>query len=106
MERDLIQGLYRHYKDKWYFVLGESTNSETREVYVTYFPLYLDELKLFVRDKAMFLDLLEEAASHLQAERFLESDRTGITRELQSELLAIAGKLLKSIHLSLDPGTE
>ncbi|WP_334190107.1 DUF1653 domain-containing protein [Noviherbaspirillum sp.] len=37
---EITPGVYRHYKDKLYFVLGLSKNTETNEVCVVYRPLY------------------------------------------------------------------
>lgn len=34
-------GIYRHYKGKFYSVLGLVRNSETEELMVLYIPLYL-----------------------------------------------------------------
>ena len=48
-------GLYRHYKDKSYEVLGEATHSESLEPMVVYKALYGD-YGLWVRPKKMFLE--------------------------------------------------
>lgn len=49
------EGLYRHYKDKLYEVLGEARHSESLEVMVVYRALY-GEYGLWVRPKEMFLE--------------------------------------------------
>jgi hypothetical protein len=46
-------GKYKHYKGKYYQVLGVATHSENKEELVIYKALY-DEDKLFARPKAMF----------------------------------------------------
>lgn len=55
-QSDVIpKGLYRHYKDKSYEVLGEALHSESLEVMVVYRALYGD-YGLWVRPKKMFLE--------------------------------------------------
>lgn len=100
MEKDVIPGLYRHYKQKWYFVLGVSTHSETREEFVTYFPLYLDEPRLFVRPKTMFLDKMDPAATS-QDFRFLEGAACDLSPGEHEELLIKAQSLLRRMGLAL-----
>lgn len=103
MERRIIPGgLYRHYKNNWYFVIGESTHTETREVFVTYFPLYLPGPALFVRPRDMFLEPIEAGKSIVGQEfRFLESDATGISIHDKVELLTKAQNLLRLMGLSV-----
>lgn len=52
------KGIYKHFKGKLYRVLGEGLNTETMEMFVIYEPLYENECKMFVRPKAMFLEVL------------------------------------------------
>ena len=55
-QSDVIKkGLYRHYKDKLYEVIGEAMHSESLEVMVVYRALYGD-YGLWVRPKKMFLE--------------------------------------------------
>lgn len=96
-------GLYRHYKNKWYFVIGSSVHSETREALVIYFPLYLEKAELFIRPREMFLEKLPEGISDLQVWRFQESDALGIPLQEKKELLERADHLLKSLGLSIVP---
>ncbi len=49
-----INGLYRHFKDKMYKVLGTAYDCETLEEKVIYLALYGD-YKIWVRDKDVFL---------------------------------------------------
>jgi hypothetical protein len=62
MERTMPQvqpGRYRHYKGKYYAVLGLARHSETSEELVVYKALYATEFgggSLWVRPKKMFLD--------------------------------------------------
>jgi hypothetical protein len=51
-------GLYRHYKDNPYRVVGLALHSETREWLVVYEALY-GEGGLFVRPAAMFVETVE-----------------------------------------------
>ena len=53
----LEKGLYRHYKGKYYEVIGEAKHSETGEHLVVYRPLY-GEQGLWVRPFGMFKETL------------------------------------------------
>lgn len=56
----VIGGLYEHYKGKPYRVHGIVRHSETLEELVLYETLYENDLgKMWVRPKAMFLELIE-----------------------------------------------
>lgn len=102
MERKVIPGgLYRHYKDRWYFVIGESTHTETGEVFVTYFPLYRSLPALFIRPRDMFLEKIGDEAALLQEWRFLESDACRISRREKVELLEKARGLLRMMGLTI-----
>ncbi len=103
MERKVISGgIYRHYKQKWYFVIGEATHTETREAFVTYFPLYLEHPMLFVRPRDMFLDRVDpEKSGGLQEWRFLEGDACDLSLEDRKELLVQAETLLRAMGLSI-----
>ena len=54
-------GIYEHFKGGKYEVLGEGIDTETREPYVVYKPLYdVPNPKIFqLRPKAMFLGEVE-----------------------------------------------
>jgi hypothetical protein len=50
-------GLYKHYKGKYYQVIGVCKHSETQEDLVLYEALYENEIsKLWVRPIGMFLE--------------------------------------------------
>lgn len=52
---DVVPGLYRHYKNMMYRVIGTARHSETLEKLVVYEALYENKLgKLWVRPAAMF----------------------------------------------------
>lgn len=53
----LEKGLYRHYKGKYYEVIGVAKHSETGESLVVYRPLY-GEQGLWVRPFEMFDEVL------------------------------------------------
>ncbi len=54
------KGIYKHYKDKEYKVIGIAKHSETLEDLVVYKTLYSNELSdLWVRPLAMFLEDVE-----------------------------------------------
>jgi hypothetical protein len=56
----VIGGLYEHYKGKQYRVHGVVRHSETLEEMVYYEFLYENDLgKMWVRPKAMFLEMIE-----------------------------------------------
>ncbi|WP_249029156.1 DUF1653 domain-containing protein [Tannockella kyphosi] len=60
MERKLyINRLYRHFKGMLYYVVEEGLDSETLEPVVIYRQLY-GEYKTFVRNKEMFLSLVDK----------------------------------------------
>jgi len=48
-------GKYKHYKGKFYEVIGIAKHSETKEELVVYKALY-DSRELWVRPKKMFLE--------------------------------------------------
>lgn len=54
MRELVIHGVYRHFKNKEYFVEGVAIHSETGEEFVVYRQLY-GERKLYIRPKEMFL---------------------------------------------------
>ena len=49
-----INGIYRHFKGDYYFVIDIAINSEDDREYVVYRALYGDN-QLFIREKNMFL---------------------------------------------------
>lgn len=49
-----IHGVYRHFKNKFYFIEDVAFHSETKESYVVYRQLY-GEHKLWIRPLEMFL---------------------------------------------------
>lgn len=61
---ELRRGVYRHYKDKLYMVLGTVTHSETGEVMVLYAPMHQEagSALLWVRPLAMFGEMVETEA--------------------------------------------
>ena len=103
MNRRIIPGgLYRHYKNKWYFVIGEARHTETNEVFVSYFPLYGEAPDLFVRPKSMFLEAIDPVkANGLQKWRFLESDATEIDLSEKVELLNQSQVILHTMGLAI-----
>ncbi len=58
--KHILPGKYRHFKGKFYEVIGEAIHSETREEMVIYKPLYdcpeLGKKPLFIRPKKMFME--------------------------------------------------
>jgi len=60
-------GIYRHYKNKLYKVIGSATHSETMEQFVVYQPLY-GEQKLWIRPEKMFHEQI--SVDGLMVQRF------------------------------------
>ena len=59
-EPNIVPGKYRHYKGKFYEVLGVARHSETLEEMVVYKALYANRLgALWVRPKKMFTEMVE-----------------------------------------------
>lgn len=52
-------GIYRHYKNKRYQVVGVALHSETQEPLVVYKPMYDTEIQFWVRPYEMFVDSVE-----------------------------------------------
>lgn len=103
MNRRIIPGgLYRHYKNKWYFVIGEARHTETDEVFVSYLPLYGEDPVLYVRPKTMFLEAIDPVNTNgLQKWRFLESDATEIDLKEKVELLHQSQVILHKMGLAI-----
>lgn len=60
MKRELeTHSLYKHYKGKLYYVIGEALHTETGEEMVVYHALYGDN-EMFVRPMEMFLSKVEK----------------------------------------------
>lgn len=58
--RDILCGVYQHYKGEYYLVLGLAAHSETQEQFVVYVPLYAREgPRMFVRPVEMFFEKVE-----------------------------------------------
>ena len=97
---DTIQpGIYKHYKNKYYKVIGEATHSETEEKLVVYQCLYGD-YGMWVRPKAMFTELVEVDGNQIpRFELIPEPDpeptppAKEINKEALDNYLALKGKL-------------
>lgn len=97
--------LYRHFKNRYYFVLDVAKDSETQKEVVVYFPLYKEDLTLFIRPLKMFLENIDETRVDKdinQIERFLEVDSFEISQCEKANLLNKAKSLLKGINLTFD----
>lgn len=67
----LKTGIYRHYKDKLYQVIGVARHSETEEEHVVYRPLY-GERGLWIRPLAMFDETIEHNGAKTKRFTFIE----------------------------------
>tara|TARA_R110002167_G_scaffold89012_6_gene240065 strand:+ start:1502 stop:1714 length:213 start_codon:yes stop_codon:yes gene_type:complete len=67
----LKTGIYRHYKDKLYQVIGVARHSETEEEHVVYRPLY-GERGLWIRPLSMFDETIEHDGVKVKRFTFIE----------------------------------
>tara|TARA_R110002049_G_scaffold118287_6_gene272225 strand:- start:420 stop:632 length:213 start_codon:yes stop_codon:yes gene_type:complete len=67
----LKTGIYRHYKDKLYQVIGVARHSETEEEHVVYRPLY-GERGLWIRPLSMFDESIEHDGVKVKRFTFIE----------------------------------
>ncbi len=60
MTKDILAGVYKHYKGEYYLVLGLARHTETNEKLVVYIPLYTKEgPRIAVRPVEMFFEEVE-----------------------------------------------
>lgn len=58
--KDVKAGIYRHYKGKFYLVLGLATHSETEEKFIVYVHLYSRKgTAMWIRPYEMFFEEVE-----------------------------------------------
>jgi cyclomaltodextrinase / maltogenic alpha-amylase / neopullulanase len=65
-------GKYRHFKGKFYKVIGIAKHSETIEDFVVYKPLYKSDTKLWIRPKKMFTETVLFNGKPLPRFKFME----------------------------------
>ena len=69
----IATGTYRHYKGKYYQVIGLATHSETFEELVVYYCLYPNATnQLWVRPLSMFQETVEVDGKKVQRFTFVE----------------------------------
>lgn len=68
-DAELRPGIYRHYKDRLYEVIGVARHSETQEPLVVYRALY-GEFGLWVRPLAMFTEVIEHQGRRVERFRY------------------------------------
>ena len=68
------RGIYRHYKDKLYAVMGTVKHSETEETLVLYAPMgqQAGEAQLWVRPLAMFTESVETSKGSVPRFAFVD----------------------------------
>ena len=55
--KNIPSGVYKHYKGKYYLVLGLAHHSETMEKFIVYVPLYVMEgPRMCIRPAEMFFE--------------------------------------------------
>lgn len=64
-------GIYRHYKDNLYEVIGVAKHSETEEPHVVYRPLYGDR-GLWIRPLSMFTETVDVGGRAVLRFSFIE----------------------------------
>ena len=71
---EIRRGIYRHYKDRLYTVMGTATHSETGETLVLYAPLGQEagEARLWVRPLAMFTEMVETPGGRVPRFAFVD----------------------------------
>lgn len=80
--REIIPGIYRHFKGKMYYVVCIATHTETGEQMVVYQALYGSH-EYFVRPYVMFASEVdrEKYPDAIQKYRFEKIGTDGIVRE-------------------------
>ncbi|HWR39624.1 MAG TPA: DUF1653 domain-containing protein [Patescibacteria group bacterium] len=73
-------GIYRHFKGRYYQVIGVAVHSETEERCVVYQALY-GERQLFVRPLAMFAETVEREGEILPRFAYVGQDLPGDAEE-------------------------
>lgn len=70
MEKVKINGVYRHFKGNYYYVLNVALDSETQERIVVYKPLYeRTDSMLWVRPEKMFLESISERLDNITGQK-------------------------------------
>lgn len=73
---------YRHFKNKWYFVIDIAIHSENEEKFVVYKPCYGDK-KTYIRPYSMFMEEVPKDKENPtnQKYRFMSLDELNINIE-------------------------
>lgn len=70
MEQVKINGVYRHFKGNYYYVVDVALDSETKERMVVYKPLYeRKDSMLWVRPEKMFLEIIPERPDNITGQK-------------------------------------
>jgi hypothetical protein len=69
MKEVLRHSLYKHFKGKLYYVIGEAWHSENMDEMVVYHALYGDN-EMWVRPKAEFLSEVEEGKFNPSGQKY------------------------------------
>lgn len=69
------KGIYRHFKNKDYLVLGSASHSETLEEFVVYQPLYKSNHKndFWIRPLSNFIEEIEMDGKKVPRFRYLRA---------------------------------
>ena len=71
----ISSGLYRHYKGKYYQVIGVAKHSETEEEFVVYRALY-GTFGLWVRPLKMFTEQVKQHGQVVSRFEFVKKEKT------------------------------
>lgn len=77
------RGIYRHYKDRLYAVMGTVKHSETEETLVLYAPMgqQAGEANLWVRPLAMFTEIVDVPQGRVPRFAFVDDFSAACTAE-------------------------
>lgn len=81
MEQVKINGVYRHFKGNYYYVVDVALDSETKERMVVYKPLYKrEDSMLWVRPEKMFLEVIPDRPDNITGQniRFALVNELGV----------------------------
>lgn len=71
---ELMAGVYKHYKNEFYLVLGLARHHETDEQYVVYVPLYVREgPRICIREVDNFLGIVDEVCPICRSADYTET---------------------------------
>ncbi len=92
--KEIIKGIYRHYKGAEYRIINEGLNSETKEPVVIYQDMK-DPGKIWVRPRKMFLETVEFEDKKISRFEFIREEDSDSWEYMHKRALADYQNLLK-----------